>query len=227
MRAGLALTALSTLAMGLDERFASWVALRAVGGAASAWILIHVSAWSLERLAALSRPALSGAVYAGVGVGAALAGALCLAALRFQLAARDVWLALGAIALAAAVALWPLFAERRKKAAVHAAPLQWNTQSLLLVACYGAFGFSYIIPATFIPAFARETLWRCGALRLGLAALRRRGGRLDAWRLRRSCGVSAREAYGSAVISSWRSGSSLRSCCRARRASWPARCASE
>jgi len=156
VRVGLAVTALSTLAMGLDERFASWVALRAVGGAASAWILIHVSAWSLARLP-LARPALSGTVYAGVGAGAALAGALCLAALRFQLAARDVWLALGAIALVAAVALWRLFAES-KKAAVHAAPLQWSTQSLLLVACYGAFGFSYIIPATFIPAFARETL---------------------------------------------------------------------
>jgi MFS family permease len=156
VRAGLALTVLSTLAMGLDERFASWVALRAVGGAASAWILIHVSAWSLARLP-LARPALSGTVYAGVGAGAALAGALCLAALRFQLAARDVWLALGAIALAAAVALWPLFAER-EKTAVHAASFQWGTQSLLLVACYGAFGFSYIIPATFIPAFARETL---------------------------------------------------------------------
>jgi len=157
VRMGLAGVALCTLLMGLDAHSASWIALRAAAGVASAWVLIHVSAWSLERLAPLSRPALSGAVYSGVGAGAALAGALCLAALRFQLAARDVWLALGAIALVAAVALWPLFAES-KKAAAHAAPLQWSTQSLLLVACYGAFGFSYIIPATFIPAFARETL---------------------------------------------------------------------
>src|SRR6476661_3404677 len=104
-----------------------------------------------------TRPALSGTVYAGVGVGAALAGAVCLAALRFHLTARDVWLVLGAIALAVAAALWPLFAEG-KRAAAHAAPLRWSGQSLLLVACYGAFGFSYIIPATFIPAFAREAL---------------------------------------------------------------------
>jgi MFS family permease len=156
LRVGLAGVALCTLLMGLDAHFASWIALRAAAGVGSAWVLIHVSAWSLARLP-LARPALTGTVYAGVGAGAALAGALCLAALRFQLAARDVWLALGAIALVAAVVLWPLFAER-KKAAAHAAPLQWSTQSLLLVVCYAAFGFSYIIPATFIPAFARETL---------------------------------------------------------------------
>jgi len=157
MRAGLAGIALCTLFMGIDAPFAGWMALRSAAGVASAWVLIHVSAWSLEHLAPLRRPALSGAVYAGVGVGAALAGAVCLAALRFHLTARDVWLVLGAIALAVAAALWPLFAER-KRAAAHAASLRWSSQSLLLVACYGAFGFSYIIPATFIPAFAREAL---------------------------------------------------------------------
>jgi len=156
LRAGLAGIALCTLLMGIDAHFAGWIALRAAAGMASAWVLIHVSAWSLARLP-ITRPALSGTVYAGVGVGAALAGAVCLAALRFHLTARDVWLVLGAIALAVAAALWPLFAEG-KRAAAHAAPLRWSGQSLLLVACYGAFGFSYIIPATFIPAFAREAL---------------------------------------------------------------------
>jgi MFS family permease len=157
VRAGLAGTAVFTLAMGLDAHFAGWVALRAAAGAASAWVLIHVSAWSLERLAPLSRPALSGVVYAGVGAGAAVAGALCLVALSLHLGARDAWLGLGAIALATAVALWPLFAEKRKSAPI-AAEHRWSAQSLLFVACYAAFGFGYIIPATFIPAFAREAL---------------------------------------------------------------------
>ncbi|HEV8110792.1 MAG TPA: YbfB/YjiJ family MFS transporter [Burkholderiales bacterium] len=157
VRAGLLGVAFATLLMGLDTGFAGWIALRAGAGVASAWVLVHVSAWSLERLAPLSRPALSGAVYAGVGAGAVLAGALCVVALHLHLGARLAWFALGAIALVAAVALWPVFAEKRKDA-VQTARHGWSPQALLLVACYGAFGFGYIIPATFIPAFARETL---------------------------------------------------------------------
>jgi len=157
LRAGLAGIALSTLLMGIDAHFATWFALRAAAGVASAWVLIHVSAWSLERLAPLSRPALSGAVYAGVGAGAALAGGVCLAVLHLRLAADDAWIALGLIALAVAVLLWPAFSAKARSVA-RPSPLRWDRTSFLLVACYSVFGFGYIIPATFIPAFARETL---------------------------------------------------------------------
>ena len=157
VRTGLAGTALFTLAMGFDHHFAGWVALRAAAGVASAWVLIHVSAWSLERLAPLSRPALSGMVYAGVGAGAALAGGICLAVLHLHLAADDAWIALGLIALVVAVLLWPAFALKTGSAA-RPSPFRWDRTSFLLVACYSVFGFGYIIPATFIPAFARETL---------------------------------------------------------------------
>src|SRR6476660_5260843 len=43
VRMGLAGVALCTLLMGLDAHFASWIALRAAAGVASAWVLIHVS----------------------------------------------------------------------------------------------------------------------------------------------------------------------------------------
>jgi MFS family permease len=157
VRAGLAGIGVFTVLMGLDAHFASWIVLRAAAGVASAWVLIHVSAWSLERLAPLARPALNGTVYAGVGAGAALAGALCVAALGLHLGARDAWLGLGGIALATAAALWPLFTAE-KRTAPSAVGHRWSRQSLLVAACYGAFGFGYIIPATFIPAFARESL---------------------------------------------------------------------
>src|SRR4051812_8651007 len=67
IRTGLLAIGLSTLAMGLEHRFVLWIALRTLAGIASAWVLVFVSAWALERLAVLGRSDLSGAVYAGVG----------------------------------------------------------------------------------------------------------------------------------------------------------------
>ena len=146
IRAGLAGIALGTLAMALELGFATGLVLRALAGVASAWVLIHVSAWCLERLP----PRLHGVVFSGVGVGIAVAGLVCLP-LSDPSAA---WLVLGLLALAGALILWSPFA------AVSPAS-QGNGpagRSLLLVVCYGAFGFGYIIPATFIPAMAREML---------------------------------------------------------------------
>src|SRR5256714_3944876 len=94
IRAGLIGIACFTLAMGLVDDFFGWIALRALAGVASAWVLIHVSAWCLERLAALGRAQLNGTVYAGVGVGSMLAGALWLLFLQKNLSAREAWLAL-------------------------------------------------------------------------------------------------------------------------------------
>src|SRR5690348_431061 len=78
IRAALCTIGLTTLAMGLTDWFIPWAALRAIAGLASAWALISVSAWSLERLSPLKRPLLSAAVFSGVGAGIALAGLVCL-----------------------------------------------------------------------------------------------------------------------------------------------------
>ena len=51
IRCGLALIAVSTLAMGADHHFAAWLILRGVAGIASALVMIAVSAWILPRLA--------------------------------------------------------------------------------------------------------------------------------------------------------------------------------
>jgi predicted MFS family arabinose efflux permease len=128
--------------------------VRALAGVASAWVLVHVSVWSLERL---TRPALSGAVYAGVGAGSMVAGALCLGVLHLGLGSGHAWVLLALVAAAASAALWPVFGTRKRIARARGGA--WlNAGSLRLVLCYAAFGFGYIIPATFIPAFARETL---------------------------------------------------------------------
>ena len=155
-RAGLAGIAVLTLGMAMTQELYLWVLLRAAAGVASAWVLVHVSAFCLQRLAA-SRPWLSGVVYAGVGAGSVLAGLICVGAIELEYAARHAWLALGALALAATALLWPLFAQEARGMR-RPVPMAWTRDSALLVACYGAFGFGYIIPATFIPAFAREAL---------------------------------------------------------------------
>jgi len=61
IRAGLLVIGLSTLAMGLGHQFMLSVVLRAMAGIASAWVLVFVSTWALERLALLGRSDLSGA----------------------------------------------------------------------------------------------------------------------------------------------------------------------
>ena len=105
--------ALFTLAMPFVHAVGAWIVLRTAAGVASAWVLVHVSAWTLERLA-LARPELSGVVYAGVGAGSALAGLVCLGVLKLRLGADAAWIALGVSALLATVLIWPLFTDRRR-----------------------------------------------------------------------------------------------------------------
>jgi predicted MFS family arabinose efflux permease len=148
--------------MGLESGLAWWLALRAIAGVASAWVLIHVSAWCLERLAALGRLGLTNTVFAGVGAGIVLAGGLCLALMHAGAGSARAWTALGAISLVLAIGIWPAF---RRDASAPAGPerakmcaVAWDRESLRLVLCYGAFGFGYIIPATFLPVMARQVI---------------------------------------------------------------------
>ena len=152
IRGSLLAIAIATFAMALAHDFLSWIALRALAGVASAWVLVQVSSWALPRL---SHPSLAGTVYAGVGAGIFAAGILCLVMMSFHAASRDAWMALGAVSLMATFFLWPGFVS----AGIARAGFQkggWNPQWLPLVTAYGAYGFGYIVPATFLPAMARE-----------------------------------------------------------------------
>jgi MFS family permease len=162
IRVGLATIGLATLAMGLEHHLAVWLALRALAGVASAWVLIYVSAWALEHLAALNRPALGNTVYAGVGTGIALAGGLCLALMHIGAGSARAWIVLGVLSIVLSVAIWSVF-RGSPRSPVAAAGLTdrgmvWDRESLRLVLCYGAFGFGYIIPATFLPVIAKQVI---------------------------------------------------------------------
>ena len=163
IRIGLATIGLSTLAMGLDHHLVVWLVLRALAGIASAWVLIYVSAWCLENLAALDRPALGNAVYAGVGAGIALAGGLCLWLMRAGAGSARAWIVLGVLSIVLSVGIWPVFRGSPKSPAAAAdrpadRGMIWDRESLRLVLCYGAFGFGYIIPATFLPVMAKQVI---------------------------------------------------------------------
>jgi Uncharacterised MFS-type transporter YbfB len=151
IRAALVVIGLSTLAMGMVDGFAAWLALRALAGVASAWVLVFVSAWTLERLVAARRPQLAGVLYAGVGTGVTVAGVVCLLVTN----ADASWLALGALALVAAGATWAAFSFKQQSAGEEG---DRPAGGWLLILCYGAYGFGYIVPATFLPAMARQII---------------------------------------------------------------------
>lgn len=157
VRCGLVAVAVSTLAMAWNDSLALWLIARLAAGISSAFVLIGVSAWTLESLAACGRSAWSGLVFAGVGLGIVAAGLVALVTGAAGGAASEGWLALGLVAFAVALPfLW------RDSSGASAQSLSWDyatgfgAAAWRLVACYGAFGLGYIIPATFLPAAARD-----------------------------------------------------------------------
>ena len=162
IRGALVTIALTTLGMGVQDHFAIWIVLRTLAGIASAWVLVCTSAWCLERLVPLRRPALESTVFAGVGTGIALAGVTCLALMRLHATSSRAWIVLGIASLFVTVTIWPVFgagggANVPDRRDVEAKPA-WNGEWLRLTLCYGAYGFGYIIPATFLPVMARQAI---------------------------------------------------------------------
>jgi predicted MFS family arabinose efflux permease len=161
IRGGLLAIGAVTLAMGLSLPFAAWLLLRLLAGVASAWVLISVSAWCLESLAGYQRPFLNSMVFAGVGTGIAAAGLICIALIQADAASPSAWAALGALSMTVTALVWPVFhvpsGGMGEQRAGHAR-YRWNADAVRLVACYGIFGFGYIIPATFLPVMAKNAL---------------------------------------------------------------------
>ena len=155
--AALVAVAVFTLAMGVTARFDLWLALRFAAGVASACALVSVSAWALPALSQCGRAGLSGCVFGGVGIGIALVGSAGLAAGVARTEPATVWLMLGTASAVVALAAWSLMG----RPAIHGPPVvssrvRFGSGEFRLILCYGIFGFGYIIPATFLPAMARE-----------------------------------------------------------------------
>jgi MFS family permease len=157
IRWGLVCVGIFTLAMAPTHSLPLWFAFRLAAGIASAFVLIGVSAWAMPILAHHDVGHWSGRIFAGVGIGIAFAGLVGLAAAVEAWGSQLTWVTLGLVACALAIALWsPLVAEHRSVALpIVSASGPLSRRSLIVAACYGAFGYGYIIPATFLPSLAR------------------------------------------------------------------------
>jgi predicted MFS family arabinose efflux permease len=157
---GLAAVAALTAGMGLTDSFPAWVALRLLAGAASAFVLVGVSSWVLPLLASRGRAAWAGWVYCGVGAGIFWCGLVGLATGVLGLSPNAAWLLLAAGSAAVAILCWrSLGVEPPVRASPRGAPrAALPSRTAWLVLAYGAFGFGYIVPATFLPAAARQVV---------------------------------------------------------------------
>jgi MFS family permease len=158
MRASLAGIVVTTAAMGMLGGMGAWMVLRCAAGVFSAWTMVAVSAWALPHLARASRPELSGIIYASVGLGIAFTGLFCLVAAQPGVSTDRLWLGLGLLS-ALAVGVSSFFVGRQPGSPRQSRPTTVDASrpdSTILIICYAAFGFGYILPATFLPALARD-----------------------------------------------------------------------
>lgn len=164
LRLGLLGVALTTLAMAglgsvpnLRLTILAGAGLRAAAGVFSAWALVCASGWCLAQLARRRAEGMGAWIYTGVGLGIALAG--ILAWLGGRQSADRLWFELGMIAAAGALLVRGLsrgLSGKEGPPRVSVAPVGRRSGQGGPVFCYGAFGFGYIVPATFLPAMARD-----------------------------------------------------------------------
>jgi MFS family permease len=154
-------TALLTAAMALTLPAWLWALLRFAAGVASAWAFVATAIWCLGALAASGQPHRAGAVYSGVGFGIALTGLFCVAAAALHESAAAMWIELGVISAVLLVPVaWALRGRGNHPRMAAAGDQRGGATAVEgmrgLVVCYGALGFGYILPATFLPVLARS-----------------------------------------------------------------------
>lgn len=151
-----------TGAVGLTTSMPAWIALRLLAGILSAWALVATSSWALGWLANTGRGHLAGIVFAGVGLGIIFAGIFCLVVAQPGVSASSMWWKLAALSGIIAV-----LGQRITEPASHIqtqAPLgatlspAERAQTRGLIISYALFGFGYILPATYLPALARQLM---------------------------------------------------------------------
>jgi predicted MFS family arabinose efflux permease len=155
----LGVSAVTTGTMGMVSSMPAFLALRFIGGAASAFVLVLASALVLDRLAAVRRSHLAQVHFAGVGTGIAASALIVSGLLAAGCGWRVLWYAVGAVALVALAAVaWLMPSpneDLRPAGAADAVLLQRRRGLGAFICAYGLFGFGYIVTATFLVAIVR------------------------------------------------------------------------
>src|SRR5262249_38309371 len=110
---------------------------------------------------ALGRPALDGIVFAGVGAGIAAVGALCVLLMHLHASSSEAWVLLGIVSLLITIATWRTFtpeAPALRASQPGSGAIAWGVDYVRLPLFFGASGFGSIVPATFLPAMARQAI---------------------------------------------------------------------
>lgn len=158
LQASLLVIAVSTFLMGVTESYVLWLVLRWLCGVFSALTLVLVSNHIVAHLMRSGSAMSTGWVFAGVGAGIALVGLGTLALLAGGAGSALSWQVTGGLTIAASLALClamgpevPASAPTGAAAPGRRPRLAWS-----LIIPYGAAGMGYSIPATFLPAMARD-----------------------------------------------------------------------
>ena len=157
--AALATSAATTGAMAWPDGMVAFLALRFIGGVASAYVLVLASALVLERLNAVGQGHLSAVHFSGVGTGIVLSALLIWALASAGMDWRAMWLGGGILSLAALamVATSVPAAPIPSAKLVATEPAAADARLRLLSLAYGLFGFGYVITATFIVVIVRAS----------------------------------------------------------------------
>src|SRR5215468_8647781 len=156
----LAISAVTTAAMGLTQMLPAFLGLRLIGGIASAFVLILSSTIVLDRLAEAGRSGLSALHFAGVGTGITVSAVLVAELQHLGESWQVLWLASGAVtfaALLAAAGLLPQGASPTVRSTRREERGAIDRGLRRLMIAYGLFGFGYVITATFLVAIVRAT----------------------------------------------------------------------
>jgi predicted MFS family arabinose efflux permease len=154
---GLGGSAATTAAMGFAGAMWAFIALRFLGGVASALVLIFASALLLDLMARRGHIGFSAVFFAGVGVGIAVSAVLVSVLSAAGYGWRELWFASGLVSAFGALAAARMIPAVAAAPAGHSgafAPMPRRPLFSLIIA-YGLFGFGYVITATFLVAIVR------------------------------------------------------------------------